>query len=194
MDERRNVLPSDGLLVTTFASLFVVMLAFNSCMEQRRDFDYRLAPHIADFEREFNVKISFTVQVMPDATFPQNQLAYCRRSVGPRGFNNNVVNVSISAVNNLSPIGLQQLIYHELAHCELGLSHEPYVDLDIAVAQGRQCPRSVMVPIHFSDECYVNYRNYYVTQLKERFNNLNLIKPIRLGAAENASDPSSPSF
>ena len=57
----------------------------------------------------------------------------------------------------------QELIFHELGHCELNLDHdETYNETD-------NCPTSIMNPFVFGDygvdNCYTPKFNYYINQL-----------------------------
>jgi len=52
----------------------------------------------------------------------------------------------------------EELIYHELGHCVLGLGHKNDM-LDY-------CPKSIMYPMTLSRDCYSNNRDYYYLELK----------------------------
>lgn len=54
----------------------------------------------------------------------------------------------------------EELMYHELGHCALGLNHDKTVMSD-------GCPQSVMFPYVFSS-CYKRQKDHYVSDLKQK--------------------------
>lgn len=64
----------------------------------------------------------------------------------------------------LSYYGKQQLIFHELGHCVLGLNH----DNTLMVVNNYTIPRSIMYPYHFGEMWYYKYYlNYYYQELRK---------------------------
>lgn len=57
----------------------------------------------------------------------------------------------------------EELIFHELGHCAMGLDHDEGVSLVGTI----YCPTSIMYPYTF-DYCYERYRDYYISELKNK--------------------------
>lgn len=69
--------------------------------------------------------------------------------------------------NYLSEKQQEQLIFHELGHCQLGLKHNDNYRYDITGY--KLCPNSIMNPNIFSDysidNCYIPEFNEYIKEL-----------------------------
>lgn len=63
--------------------------------------------------------------------------------------------------NNLTELGRENLIFHELGHCILNRDH---VDR-LVEENGEMYPVSVMFPTTLSDELYEKHRDYYLREL-----------------------------
>jgi len=72
--------------------------------------------------------------------------------------------ISKEVWKGLSPDQKEELVFHELGHCELNLGH---ID---GQYMNTGCPLSLMAPRLFSKHqalaCYNRYKEYYVGQIK----------------------------
>lgn len=89
-------------------------------------------------------------------------------------FEDNVVGVCYTYVNGLREIKVskrfwfnnsyatkEQLIFHELAHCEAGLDHD---DKEI-VKNGWTIPKTIMNSVLVNNYIYTTFRQYYLDEL-----------------------------
>lgn len=101
---------------------------------------------------------------MPASSNGGTVIGYCQRTLkGP-----NVV-IRTSYWNTASVSNREQLVFHELGHCLLGLSHNdstesaPVWGAPSMIANG--VPSSIMNTFHFGSTLYSGNRNEYVNRL-----------------------------
>jgi hypothetical protein len=117
--------------------------------------------YINEFEAEYGQTISDIPVNFAFISEPQT-IAWCNEwDSGEKS-----IEVSESHWNSMSEERRQQLIEHELGHCELNLDHdETYDPID-------NCPTSIMNPYVFGNygitNCYLPKHDYYMRQLFKR--------------------------
>ena len=113
--------------------------------------------YINEFEAEYgrtigDIPINFAFISKPQTAAWCNEWDYGEKNI----------EVSESHWNNMSEKRRQELIFHELGHCELNLDHNENYESD-------SCPTSIMNPYVFNDygvdNCYTPKFNYYMRQL-----------------------------
>lgn len=163
----KGILPSWRTMFTAPTAALLASWCLFGCMQATK-VDWRLRPYVAAFERDTGTVVTYDVYVSSAALFTGEEIAYCRIATDSMGTVTKGVYVSEEVLTE-SETYIDQVMYHELAHCSLNAEHVGYVQL----AMDSQCPTSVMVPYHFDDRCWGAHKQYYVTQLlQERHNRL----------------------
>lgn len=161
-----------------FAIILNMAFVLASCGAPQRDLqgqniDGALVSYLTSFEREAtrngvsvdssHLTMSFS-ESMPQSTVGGYVLAYCQRTLkGP-----NVV-VKGSYWNQTSVSDREQLIFHELGHCLLGLDHDDSTEAapvwNNPAYQANNVPSSIMNTFHFDSGLYNGNRPEYVNRL-----------------------------
>lgn len=124
---------------------------------QNREVDSELEEFVSSFEKELGHSISFKVTFM-NAT--NNLAGICHRNAdGTRE-----VDIVREFFDKTSYFSKEQVMFHELGHCELWREHnETFIFLD-----GRSVPQSIMFPYAFDNDelvIYEKYRQQYINEL-----------------------------
>lgn len=138
---------------------FLISLSLLACGRPSAKVDPILKPYFLSFETNVGATTEYI-----DAEFisiePPN-VGLCQTYDSG---DNKKITVDPAYWANASESQRQQLIYHELGHCVLGLAHVTTFKVD-------QCPTSIMYPYTFGDSyCYSNERNYYFQELESHKN------------------------
>lgn len=162
-----------------FLALVILTLA-TACgpqpqpMRQAQNIDAALSPYLDKFLSSASdngmtlntssLSMTFS-ETMPPSSIPNSQvLAYCQRS----SYGQSVV-VWTAYWNQTSVSNREQLIFHELGHCLLGLSHDdttqPAFDYYGTPSYMPNAPRSIMNTFHFGAGLYSGNRDAYLKQL-----------------------------
>lgn len=159
----RRLGASDHSLVRLVALYYVLLLLMGCSMESTRRFlsagpketHAAFMPYVIQFERDCGVFVRWKVGF---EELEQGTGAVCVI----RGVDRYVL-VDTTEWQYLGDLGREQLIYHELGHCALGLFEH---DEEYIQTAGKQMPRSIMFPIVFGDSSvYAEFRGYYINEL-----------------------------
>lgn len=112
----------------------------------------------------YSLTVSFS-ESMPQSTNGGQVIGYCQRySNGQK-----TVVLKESYWNSASVSDREQLIFHELGHCLLGLTHNDTVESAPLWSntnyQANNVPSSIMNTFHFGSTLYSGNRNEYMTRL-----------------------------
>jgi hypothetical protein len=123
--------------------------------------------YINSFETELNLKVKTTI-VYKSIVLSEEELKKSR-SVGTcyryANSNKNFIDIEKQYWDAASEAVKEQLIFHELGHCELNLDH---TEEKISTPFG-SIPKSIMFPYVFGNQMYYQvYKNYYVEELKDK--------------------------
>lgn len=143
----------------------ILILAVLSCAacakpyeppKQERDVAPELEPWVQSFEATYGVETDYIVQVA-DLAWPTQGL--CRIS---NGFKTVTVSTAYYSYYMNDYYAMEQLIYHELGHCSLGLDHN--------TTMYNGYPISIMYPYTFVSfpgwmNNYIVHRNDYINEL-----------------------------
>lgn len=115
--------------------------------------DDALAPYVHKFEKDIDVRVSnVSVGFGPTSG---NVVGKCLLHGSYRK-----ITIKKDYWDSVSEVQKEQLMYHELGHCALGLGHEDGL-------LSNYCPASIMYPFAF-EYCYKNFPEYYKKELKLR--------------------------
>lgn len=111
----------------------------------------------------YSLSMSFS-ESMPQSTSGGFAIGYCQRSVNSQ----NVV-IKESYWNSASVSDREQLVFHELGHCLLGLSHNDTTEVspvwNIPNMSASGVPSSIMNTFHFGSGLYSGNRETYIKRL-----------------------------
>lgn len=150
--------------------LISLLLISNVSCGMRASFvDVRLLRYLERFEERFGVRYEGSLLVeesLPD----MKQDAVCTQPFdGKKVYVNttqSVIKVSERAMKvYVSESEMEQLVFHELGHCALGLKHDTKLKV---FEDGNKAPASIMYPYTFGSiykDVYVKYRDYYWKEL-----------------------------
>lgn len=114
--------------------------------------------YVKEFDETFQVTTQATVQFSD--TLPDNMLGLCTTFTRPNDFLN-IVSINRKFWETANDWQKEQLIFHELGHCELGLKHDDFM-LDYGL------PKSLMNKRAIDWWVYRDNREYYLNELKEK--------------------------
>ena len=154
--------------ILIYALLAIMSILSIGCAPQSQfepQQEYTIEPALAQYVESFQADsnrlgrpMSITSLVVQFDTLPDRVIANCTRS----GYSSPVIRFSTTYYNYYKSQGLdhdiEQVMYHELGHCILGLSHN-----DDKASNG--WPQSIMNTYHFSGSLYYNYKDNYLNQL-----------------------------
>lgn len=143
-----------------FISPILFLLSFGCGPGFKTEFifiDPAFEPYAQLFEelagRPVNVSLVFK------SNLGQNRVGLCWRTNGQ----GDRIEIDPDYWANISEPGREQLIMHELGHCELGLGHDDRLG---QVGDWPNVPLSIMHSVHFGDyDFYLANRLYYLQQL-----------------------------
>jgi hypothetical protein len=148
------------------AFLFIgPLILFTSCARNQVQYTIveDVSPLIAKFEMLCDVQVEVTVKIVDE--LPPSEEEGIDNRVGICRFHwygnhpENEIQLLRSYWNRTSPMGQEELLFHELGHCVLGRSH-----LNWTYDWGQ--PRSIMFWLVFGDSTwYYNDRTYYYGEL-----------------------------
>lgn len=111
----------------------------------------------------YSLSMSFS-ESMPQATSGGTVIGYCQRSSQSQ----NVV-IKGSYWNGASVSDREQLVFHELGHCLLGLSHNDTTEVapvwNVPNMSASGVPSSIMNTFHFGSGLYSGNRETYIKRL-----------------------------
>lgn len=171
-----------------FLALLVAVL-FSACGPrpqnmQGKNIDGALSKYLDQFGLEAssrgvsvdasNLTMTFS-ESMPSSSIPNGfVMAYCQRSIQGQS-----VIVKGSNWNALSVSDREQVIFHELGHCLLGLSHnntrEAALDYYGGLTYATNVPSSIMNELHFEAWLYNANRTAYLDRLFNAPNKLPML-------------------
>lgn len=133
-----------------FVALLIPVLTL-SCASDQRIIDNRLKGYIQSFEQRYNVY--YTGDAVIDKLDKHAGICYTK------GSSKRIV-ISERFYNKYGYNAIEQLMYHELAHCIYFIPH------DDTITEGG-CPNSIMYSYAFGmKSCYIDNREYYHNQLE----------------------------
>jgi hypothetical protein len=134
--------------------LFFITL-LNACGKIAPQVDADLKPYIQKFEQEIDHPASYISAKFANLESPV--LGRCTFSYPP------LIEIDPETWQNLSEYGREQLMYHELGHCALGLKHD-----DTTTMMGEmELPASIMNTYFFGESWfYMNNNEKYKEALK----------------------------
>jgi hypothetical protein len=145
--------------------LLAAHLMLVSCASRTSTYVYyedpNFATYIRSFEREFGVKVE-----VPSAfgVLTEDRVGGCYYTGIANSRANNIV-IDRKAWREYNEGGREQLIYHELGHCVLGLDH----DDTVGEISGIIFPISIMNSYVFGNHwLYVQEREHYINDLRSR--------------------------
>lgn len=136
------------------------LLLLSSCGPQTVFYkkDPRLDKYVNSFNTYYNVEYVGSYYIEKDWSDGSKDIGICRRLHS--NSHHNVIVIKESYWNTATEASREQLMFHELGHCVLRLSHNDNMWTD-------GCPSSIMNTVHLSDACYNKYRWYYLEDLKK---------------------------
>ena len=167
-------------------SLILLIILSVGCGRQLPDFksidklpywdvsiDSELEPFVTKFENQFNKQISFGVLMVDEledykngGLLDDNVMGVCWKSYDGA---ERVIEVKRDTFNAMNENMKEELIYHELGHCELNRLHrDTYFN--------NRCPTSIMNKYIFSENelkyCYKHNEDWYSYYMNELINNI----------------------
>lgn len=152
----------------------IILFAIVSCGPFEDTDDYKpyrggpgsqsVDPEMQEYYNRFEVKIGVNANHIP-STFSyikehENAVGLC----WDYGYHDHEIEIDIDYWNRVSDLGREQLIFHELGHCALGLGHN---EETFNVKGYGSIPESIMFPTVFGEHKYYEvFRNYYHRELK----------------------------
>ena len=129
--------------------------------------DTELTTLVSDFEQRYSVKAPnhMSIRIVDSLYQIDNPLVdgVCWTRAGVP----ELIEVRRERWDNMSEAAQEQLLFHELGHCLLGLDHRNSYGIDIFT--GYECPNSIMNKFTFSEfninNCYLPDRTYYLEEL-----------------------------
>ena len=143
------------------------MIETNQMPDVTEVISVELLPVVEKFENLIGKQIQFNLSLEPKLIDYKNGgfldddiVGVCWKSSNG---DNRRVEIKEDAFNKMNKEAQEELIYHELGHCELDRGH-----LDTYFSEG--CPKSIMNMFAFSDwqinNCYTPYKtDYYLPEL-----------------------------
>tara|TARA_B100001094_G_C18128307_1_gene770761 strand:+ start:186 stop:647 length:462 start_codon:yes stop_codon:yes gene_type:complete len=115
-------------------------------------------PYIKSFQTTFSwPAVTTNVYLVSSFNHPTSRLA--PTTIAICALPSKTIEILQEAWNTLSEEGREQLIYHELSHCEALLTHdEAKTDSGL--------PNSLMFPSMLEDYIYILRRDYYINELR----------------------------
>lgn len=133
----------------------LISMCLFSCGRPPAKIDPILKPYLMQFETDVNASTEGIDVGFGTLQFPV--LGECESGLNSQ---NNKITIDSAYWAKASNNQKQQLVYHELGHCALGLGH-------VTTFKADRCPDSIMYPYAFGDSyCYSNERNYYFQELE----------------------------
>lgn len=159
-----------------FLSLLILVLSTSCGVKNDKpqgSVSSELKPYLDKFESyarangidvdSYSLSMSFS-ESMPKSDNGGFVIGYCQRSIEGQ----NVV-IQGSYWNSASVSDREQLIFHELGHCLLGLSHNDTIEnapiYNWPNAYATNVPSSIMNTFHFDSRLYSGNRETYVKRL-----------------------------
>ena len=150
---------------------------------QGQSIDSALTQYLEQFESQASshgvnvdassLTMTFSESMPPSSIQGASVLAYCQRT-----FQGQNVVVKGSAFNSMSVSDREQLVFHELGHCLLGLEHdngtETAFDYYGLGSYATGVPSSIMNQLHFASFLYNGNRATYLDRLFKHANNVPL--------------------
>lgn len=128
--------------------ILAIILFLSSCAKPKIIVDPQLAVYVQRFEQALGKKTRFSIQF---GKLDEGLVGVCI------DYGDNVeIKISDYHWPDLDEAHREEVMFHELGHCELGRGHVN------GIANGR--PISVMYPMNFGDE-YAEHRDYYIKEL-----------------------------
>lgn len=125
-----------------------ILLLFTGC--GRTIVDVQLQPYFNSFANKIHVStagVSGTIQPMHT------------QAIGVCDISSATITIDSTYWNTIDDSQREQLVFHELGHCAMGLQH-------VNTTQPDKCPTSIMYPLAFGDSpCYFENVQHYYTQL-----------------------------
>ena len=129
--------------------------------------DTELTTLVSDFEQRYSVKAPNHMSIrIVDSLYQisnPNVDGVCWTRAGVP----ELIEIRRERWDELSNGGQEQLLFHELGHCLLGLDHRNSYGIDVFT--GYTCPNSIMNMYTFSEgqinNCYLPDRQYYLKEL-----------------------------
>ena len=143
-----------------FSILFGSLSALTNCAAKPSSqvIDPALLVHVETFEARYGVRYTGDAII---STLSSDKAGIC--SISPRG---KVITINRLYFEKYDVYGLEELMYHELGHCALGLDHKNDKDQ-------YGCPNSIMFYAAFGNSwCYTNRRNMLLQELEDSWKNL----------------------
>ena len=105
--------------------------------------------YIARFEKDFDTKVTTLIRFDAPAERRDEYAGWCEMEMSPKEI---VINQEYW--DKAGPLMREEIIYHELGHCELLLEHNdaPYSEMN-----------SRLMPPKY----YKKYRDYYINEMKQ---------------------------
>lgn len=132
------------------------MSFFSAC--GRIEHDPAFIDHIKSFEDEIGIIVDVPIVFDPD--IDDKYVAVCQTYF----YDKKIIKVDPDYWENLSFYGKEEVIYHELGHCQLNREHNS--TLTIPSKLRYSIPNSIMYPYVFGEETfYFMYREHYIEEL-----------------------------
>lgn len=150
------------LIIISLMSILSIGCApsFQTEPQRTMSIEPELLQYVESFQADSNRlgrPMSINDLVVQFDTLPDRVIANCTR-----GYGTPIIRFSITYYNYYKSQGLdhdiEQVMYHELGHCILGLNHNDTTGVN-------NWPQSIMNTYHFSGSLYYNYKNDYLMQL-----------------------------
>lgn len=143
--------------VSILVSFIVLMVG---CAANRVNYiiQSEFKPYVYKFEKLSNVSVTVNIKFGGDLG---SKAGMCY-AFNPNS-SDNLISINNKYWDKIGDLGKEQLIFHELGHCVLGLGHNNKIG---KVGNWLSVPVSIMYSVHFGDEqFYKDNLGYYYSEL-----------------------------
>lgn len=143
--------------------LMLIVMSCTTAPDRTRIVDYRLEPYVQAFEHEYGHPITFKFVMGDLKPGIDGQCDFYDDGSQEAYISMTFYTNKMQDTNNQYSYSLEQVVFHEIGHCQLILDHDPKLVNNF--------PESIMYPYTFwgsQIQHYITFRGYYINQLLGR--------------------------